>query len=171
MALLKPRICKHKWKRPVRYKSVISDEGMAIQQSMSTLLLLLLVASGACLVDGGTSAVINSTCSAGANGYVSLYDYCVRTLSADPAAATSPDATRLAIAAANLTSANVTLTLRFIQGLVGTLEECVTRYKDMNRSAADAFDDLRAGRIDAALPQAPVRRGPASLVYDGLDAG
>ncbi|VAI55918.1 hypothetical protein VPH35_110152 [Triticum aestivum] len=119
---------------------------------MSTILLLL-VASGACLVDGGTSSVINSTCSGGANGYASLYDYCVRTLWADPAAATSPDVTRLAVAVANLTSANVTLTSRFIQGLIGTLEECVTLYKDVNRSAADAFDDLRAGRIAAALPK------------------
>ncbi|CAM0879678.1 unnamed protein product [Alopecurus aequalis] len=122
---------------------------MAIQQSMSFLLLLVVTVTA-----GGPSSVITSTCSAVAKSSSSrqtAYDDCVRTLSAYPGAASAADARGLAIAAANLTVANVTHTAGVLEELIGNLQHCLETYKGMRDTVAGGIDDLRAGHVDAAV--------------------
>ncbi|KAM0915691.1 hypothetical protein ACQ4PT_010655 [Festuca glaucescens] len=125
----------------------------AIQQHKSLpFLLLLLTAAG--VTGGGAPYIIKSTCARAKNAtWLTPYRYCVRTLSADPAAASARDARGLAVAAADLTATNVTSTMVVLAELMDSLEMCMAMYKAMNRSIVGALDDLRAGRLDAAWPK------------------
>jgi pectinesterase inhibitor-like protein len=129
---------------------------MAIKQHHMPLLLLLVVfllpAPGSPAL--ATTPLINSTCTAAANStWFTPYAYCVRTLSAIPAAAAATDARGLGAAAANLTARNVTTTIHVLTDLVGALNHCITMYRIMNGSVAGALNDLRVGRTDVAWPK------------------
>jgi pectinesterase inhibitor-like protein len=128
---------------------------MTIKQSMSFLLLLVVVviSAGAGLAAGGPSSVIASTCSAVAKdtGAKAVYDDCVGMLSAYPEAASAVDLRGVAIAAADLTAANVTNMEAFIQQLIANLQSCLVAYKEMSETVAGGIQDLRAGRIDAGV--------------------
>ncbi|CAM0875783.1 unnamed protein product [Alopecurus aequalis] len=133
---------------------------MAIQQSMSFLhlLIVIVISARAGVAAGGPSSVITSTCSAVAKATYSspaltkaTYDDCVRTLSAYPEAASAVDVRGVAIAAADLTAANVTSMEGFIQDLIGNLQGCLQAYKGMRGTVAAGTEDLRAGRFIAAL--------------------
>ena len=115
-------------------------------------LFLLLTAAGAGVAAGGgrSSSVIRSMCAAVAKSEMSTYHYCVLTLSASPAAASARDARSLAIAAAELTSANITKTIGYLDELMDGLQGCVDAYHVMQGSVAGAIDDLRAGRLHPA---------------------
>ncbi|CAM0875781.1 unnamed protein product [Alopecurus aequalis] len=130
---------------------------MAIQRSMS-FLLLVVISAGAGVAAGGPSSVITSTCSAVAkDSYASpaiaktIYDDCVRTLSAYPEAASAVDVRGVAIAAVDLTAANVTNMEGFIQDLISNLQKCLEPYKEMSGRVAEGIEDLRAGRVNAAV--------------------
>ncbi|KAM0824991.1 hypothetical protein ACQ4PT_069863 [Festuca glaucescens] len=124
---------------------------MAIQ---SFLLLLVVISAGAGLAAGAPSSVITSTCSAVAKDTArakAVYDDCVGVLSAYPEAASAVDLRGVAIAAADLTAANVTNMEAFIQQLIGNLQSCLEAYKEMSGTVAGGIQDLRAGRIDAGV--------------------
>ncbi|KAM0870482.1 hypothetical protein ACQ4PT_039989 [Festuca glaucescens] len=74
-------------------------------------------------------------------------------LSAYPEAASAVDLRGVAIAAADLTAANVTNMETFIQQLIGNLQSCLEAYKAMRGTVAGGTEDLRAVRIDAAVNQ------------------
>ncbi|CAM0883220.1 unnamed protein product [Alopecurus aequalis] len=120
---------------------------MATRQ-IALLLLLLAAAHGAV----GTTPVINATCAAlssNASMYTT-YDYCVRALSADPAASSATDAHGLAAAAVSLTVVNITDTEHVISDLLQNLGRCLDNYRDMKAMVAPALDDIRAGRAGEA---------------------
>ncbi|XBI61984.1 hypothetical protein VPH35_042702 [Triticum aestivum] len=119
------------------------------QQHMPLLLLTFLLAASTAAAR--PSYVIKSTCVAITNATVGTpYRYCVRTLSADPAAAPARDARGLAIAAAKLTATNVSSTLHVLNLLVDALQNCIATYQFMQGDVAGALDDLSAGRLDVA---------------------
>jgi hypothetical protein len=129
---------------------------MAIQQSMSFLLLLVVISAGAGLAAGSPSSVITSACSAvakdvsaGSTGdrYKRVYEECVGMLSAYPEAVSAVELRGLAFAAADLTAANVTNMDGFLQDLQG----CLGAYKAMGGTVAGRIQDLRDGRIVAAV--------------------
>ena len=107
---------------------------MAIQQHHHRFLLLLLVLLLAPAGSRGlaTTPIINSTCTAAAKStWFTPYAYCVRTLSAIPAAASASDARGLGAAATNLTARNVTTTIHVLTDLVDALQHCITDRKSV----------------------------------------
>ncbi|KAM0826364.1 hypothetical protein ACQ4PT_068938 [Festuca glaucescens] len=121
---------------------------------LSLLLLLAAVGLSSGVAAVGASYLIKSTCSAATNStWRTPYRFCVRTLSADPAAASAKDARGLATAAANITAGNVTSTVVILNELIDSLQNCLTMYKMMNGSVAGAVEDLPAGRVDEAWPK------------------
>jgi hypothetical protein len=121
---------------------------------------LVIISAGAGLAAGSPSSVITSACSAvakdvsaGTTGdrYKRVYDECVGMLSAYPEAVSAVDLRGLAFAAADLTAANVTNMEGFLQDLIGNLQGCLGAYKAMGGTVAGGIQDLRAGRIVAAV--------------------
>uniref|UniRef100_A0A8R7TR95 Pectinesterase inhibitor domain-containing protein n=1 Tax=Triticum urartu TaxID=4572 RepID=A0A8R7TR95_TRIUA len=123
---------------------------MAIHQHIP--LLLFLGAAGVSgLAPRRASPLIKLTCAAATKyTWKTLYHYCVHMLSADPRATFAADARGLAVVAASLTAANVTSTVRALRDLVGSIQQCLDMYRDMNGWVVGAVDDLRAGRVEAA---------------------
>jgi pectinesterase inhibitor-like protein len=127
---------------------------MAIQPQHMSLLFLTFLLPAAGSNGLATTPLINSTCTAATNStWFTPFDYCVRTLSGNPAAAAATDARGLGAAAANITAKNVTTTMHVLTNLVDALKHCITMYRMMSGSVAGALDDLRAGRTDAAWPK------------------
>uniref|UniRef100_A0ACD5YWJ8 Uncharacterized protein n=1 Tax=Avena sativa TaxID=4498 RepID=A0ACD5YWJ8_AVESA len=116
---------------------------MATTRPISLLLFLLAAAHGI----GGTTPVIDATCAAVSHNSTKHtdYDYCVRALSADPAALSATDTRGLAAAAVNLTVANITDTKHVISDLLLNLERCLKYYGEMDDTVARALDDISAG--------------------------
>ncbi|EMS49588.1 hypothetical protein TRIUR3_19789 [Triticum urartu] len=117
-------------------------------------ILLLTFLLAAATPSAGPSYVIKTTCAAVTNATVGTpYRYCLRTLSANPAAAATKDARGLAIAATNLTATNVTSTELTITRLIDALYNCLATYQSMQASIAGALQVLNAGRFDVASPK------------------
>jgi hypothetical protein len=106
---------------------------MAATRQIALMILSLLAAAAHGI--GGTTPVINATCAAATRNatHFTGYDYCVRTLSSDPAALSSAtDARGLAAAAANLAVVNITSTEQAISMLITSLGGCLSMYREMN---------------------------------------
>ncbi|KAF7079632.1 hypothetical protein CFC21_083837 [Triticum aestivum] len=138
---------------------------MATQQIV--LLLLLLAAPHGLAVAVSPTPIINTTCAALAHSpnftlHVE-YEFCVRSLSADPVASSATDARGLAAAAASLTVANITSTELIIADLVKNLVSCLSDYKELNDMVRRGLHDIRGGRaanaskkfLDAAESDVP----------------
>ncbi|KAL6633752.1 hypothetical protein ACP70R_026423 [Stipagrostis hirtigluma subsp. patula] len=126
-----------------------------IQPVIATTLLLLVIAIVAPGLAVGTSPAINATCAAIDTPTYHEYDYCVRVLSADPAAAAATDARGVATAAVNITLQKAASTLSVISYLVDELSTCRGYYSGMVKSLAGVLVDFGAGRFDrAALAKA-----------------
>ncbi|XBI61992.1 hypothetical protein VPH35_042708 [Triticum aestivum] len=123
---------------------------MAIHQHVP--LLFLLGAAGVSgLAPRRASPLIKLMCAAATKyTWKTSYHYCVHILSADPRATFAADARGLAVVAASLTAANVTSTVRALRDLVGSIQQCLDMYRDINGWVVGAVDDLRAGRVEAA---------------------
>ncbi|XP_020159505.1 putative invertase inhibitor [Aegilops tauschii subsp. strangulata] len=130
-------------------------------------LLLLLAAPHGLAVAVSPTPIINTTCAALAhNPNFTLhveYEFCVRSLSADPMASSATDARGLAAAAASLTVANITSTELIIADLVKNLGSCLSDYKEIKDTVQRGLDDICGGRaadaskkfLDAAESDVP----------------
>ncbi|XP_047072418.1 uncharacterized protein LOC124681569 [Lolium rigidum] len=124
---------------------------MAIQQFALLLTLLLLVSRDGGLAVGTPAPLITKACAAISNFTQRVpKETCVGTLSADPAAASAMDTRELAVAAANLTAANVTSTVLVLADLVHNLQACLSIYREMDGMLAAALHEFRVGQVDAA---------------------